>query len=274
MNGAEADAERLTRAVATADAILDLVAREAPAGVTSRDRNDQLLVLGFGRAFRCFRSIRDVAAVHAEADDAYALTRALFVILLQSLWIATPEDPEERLRRGRAIELAGLVQIRKQTRSMAELGMGPPAPAAVDRRIEELQAAGLRPLPPDEVIARELGEEIIALYAHVYRTASDVAHYSLFTALQGFAVTDIDAQMPEGFDGVRVRFQDGNLKRAEEALILATLLYVSFLERTEFVVHHGTFERAQACLMECVGQRLAGTRNEDELLGLWDPYAH
>src|SRR6266571_398507 len=104
------------------DGILDLVSTQAPASVRSRYRNDQFLVLAFGRATRCLRSSRDIAATHAEADDVSVLTRALMVTVLLALWLATPDDPAERLMRGRAIELASLRALRTQARSMEKLG--------------------------------------------------------------------------------------------------------------------------------------------------------
>lgn len=237
---------RLREAIAMADGILDLVAQHAPAGVTSRDRNDQFLVLAFGRALRCFRSIRDVAGVHAEADDAAVLTRALLAMTLRAVWLAIPDDPEERLRRARALELDSIRQLRTQARSLERLSLDPGIPAAaLDERIAELERLGVARVPPDEVIARELGDE--AIYARIYRTTSSAAHYSLFTALQGFDASNIEGEI-ESLNGIRIRFLDGDPSRAEEALVLAALVYVAFLEDSELVVHHGVFDKARDLL--------------------------
>lgn len=236
-----------------ADGILDLVAEHAPSGVTSRDRSDQFLALAFGRAFRCFRSIRDVAGVHGEADDAAVLTRALMTMTLRAVWLALPEEPAERVRRAQALELASLVQLRKQARSLESFGLESGAPQdAFDERISQLEAAGIGGMPPDEVIARELGHE--AVYARVYRSTSDVVHYSLFSALHGFDASSVEGEI-ESLDGVRIRFVDGDLVRAEEALVFAALIYVGFLEHSEFVVHHGVFDLARELLEAHVRSR-------------------
>jgi hypothetical protein len=240
------DLARLRDAMAMADGILDLVAQHAPAGVTSRDRNDQFLVLAFGRAFRCFRSIRDVTCAHAEADDAAVLTRALLAMTLRAIWLAAPDGSQERLRRARALELDSIKQLRTQSRSLERLSLDPGIPATVlDERIAELERLGSGGIPPDEVIARELGDE--AIYARIYRTTSNAAHYSLFTALQGFDASSIEGEI-ESLSGLRIRFLDGEPARAEEALVLAALVYVAFLEDSEFVIHHGVFDQAKDLL--------------------------
>lgn len=47
-----------------ADQILTWVEESLPAspGVEARDRNDSLLCAAYGRAYRCFKSLRDLAA--------------------------------------------------------------------------------------------------------------------------------------------------------------------------------------------------------------------
>jgi len=237
---------QLERAVKIADAIIDLVSKHAPEGVMSRDRNDQFLALAFGRAFRCFRSIRDVAGNYAEGDDAAVLTRALAVIALRSLWLATPEDPDERIRRGRMVELDGLKHLLTHARSVEALKMDPGTPSTdLTPRVEELEALGVDGMPSDEAIAHELGLEHV--YAVVYRSTSHVAHYSVPTALRGFDVSGIEGEI-SSFDGLRIRFLDGDPAAAEQALLAATLIYVSFLEKSEFVVHHGVFDAAKELL--------------------------
>src|SRR6266508_4109128 len=50
------------------------------------DWNDEFLVAAFARAFRCLRSVREIAC-RGEADDAAVLTRALIALTLRYLWI-------------------------------------------------------------------------------------------------------------------------------------------------------------------------------------------
>jgi len=187
-----------------------------------------------------------VACVHAEADDAAVLTRALMAMTLRAVWLAVPEDPDERLRRARALELDSIRQLRTQARSLERLSLEPEIPPTVlDERIAELERLGEAGIPPDEVIACGLGDE--AIYARIYRTTSNAAHYSLFTALQGFDAGSIEGEI-ESLNGLRIRFLDGDPARAEEALVLAALVYVAFLEHSEVVVHHGVFDRARDLL--------------------------
>lgn len=249
------EAERLDAAVQMVDGILDLVSTHAPASVTSRDRNDQFLVLAFGRATRCLRSSRDIAAIHAEADDISVLTRALTVTVLLAAWLATPDDPDERLMRGRIVELTSLRSLRTQARSMEALGMEFGALSTdFDARITELEALGAV-RKSDEAIASELGLDEV--YAHVYRSTSHVAHYSLLTALQGFDVPDTERPI-DAFDGLRIRFLDGDVGGAEEALVMAALVYVALLERSEPVLHHGVFESSKVLLEKHVARRSDG----------------
>jgi hypothetical protein len=50
------------------------------------DWNDQFLVAAFARAFRCLRSVREIAC-RGEANDAAVLTPALIALTLRHLWI-------------------------------------------------------------------------------------------------------------------------------------------------------------------------------------------
>ncbi len=88
---------------------------------------------------------------------------------LRAVWLAVPEDPDERLRRARALELDSIRQLRTQARSLERLSLEPEIPPTVlDERIAELERLGEAGIPPDEVIACGLGDE--AIYARIYRT--------------------------------------------------------------------------------------------------------
>ena len=190
-----------------ADQIIELVREGAPEAVKSRDRNDICLGLAFARALRCIRSIRDIAAVHGEADDAFALTRALVVLCVQAAWLVKPDDPDERLRRSRVLELAARRQLRTQACAMEGLGMDfGMAATDFDDRIHDLEDMSIEKTPTDESMALEVGMK--HFYARIYRSASDVAHYSLWSALSGFDLTGVEGDI-ESLDGLPIRFLDG-----------------------------------------------------------------
>src|SRR5205823_3791755 len=101
----------------TADQVLELVGREwrpnqrSPAVV---DWNDELLVVAFARAYRCLRSVRELAG-RGEDEDAAVVTRALVALMLRYLWVAgigadanERRDRLERLRRRSANDRAVL----------------------------------------------------------------------------------------------------------------------------------------------------------------------
>ena len=91
---AHAAARILAGILRVADRVLELV-RTRLAGTTPhiRDWNDRLLVEAFGRAYRCLRSVREIAG-RGEGDDAAVLTRALVALTFRYLWLA-PESTSQ-----------------------------------------------------------------------------------------------------------------------------------------------------------------------------------
>jgi hypothetical protein len=244
----------LEETVAIADRLLRLVEDKAPAGVTSYHRNEQLLGATFGRAYRCFRSIRDLAAIYAEADDALVLTRALVVITLRSLWLIKPEDVDERDARSDRVTLAFLRQALKQARELDALGFDLDVDSKdLQTRVHESEAKGVPAMPSELDMARELGLDV--LYSRIYRSGSDVGHYSVMSALQGFDQTAWDG---ETLDGVPIRFREGVPDEAEQVLVMAMVSYVSFLEGCEAVIQHGAAEEAKRLLLEYMLTQDAG----------------
>jgi hypothetical protein len=98
-----------------ADQIVELVRTRLP-GTTPqvRDWNDRLLVEAFGRAYRCLRSVRELAE-RREGEDAAVLTRALVALTLRYLWLVRVDDEAERSDRLRRL-------LRKWAGDRATLG--------------------------------------------------------------------------------------------------------------------------------------------------------
>jgi hypothetical protein len=82
------------------------------------------------------------------------------------------------------------------------------------------------------------------MYARIYREGSDAAHFSVGAALQGFDIEGIKGPL-NGFDGIRIRFVDGQPERAAAVLGLACIAYAAFLERSQIVVPHGVAPEVQ-----------------------------
>jgi hypothetical protein len=266
----EAALEQLAATVAVTDEILALVEDvRAPAGTKHGYESDRLLWLAFGRAFRCLRSIREVVAVHHDGDDALVLARALISLAFRSVWVAAPKDPDERQRLVHALELRSLDSMRIQMAKLAEAGIEhEPFQPGAQHRLDELRGYGERGMPGDETLAVELdnaglnasaGVDHAALYARIYREASDVTHFSLFTALSGYVIPSGWEGVGDSFEGLTIRVHEGDPERAEEALMLACLVYVTFLTDSEAVIHHGIARNARSLL----GDRL---RSRDDPL--------
>jgi hypothetical protein len=243
----------------TADEVLQLVRTRMPLtdGPTVRDWNDRLLVAAFTRAYRCLRSTRRVAGT-GEADDAAVLTRALVALTLRYLWLTRVDDDDERRVRLRLL-------VRKWARERATLGEelidlgylpddtadarhAREAIAAFRAQANEFVREELGRMPDDCTIAKSLDRELEPtsprlfelIYARIYRTTSDVAHYGLGTALTGIARRPADPGA--------LTLEQPDERRAADALGLALVTYGAFLEFSEPVVHHGLAEGVAALM--------------------------
>ena len=168
-------ASGLGRICAAAGAILAAV-EDAPTARSEvdRDANDAFLRAAYGRAYRCLRSIRDLAC-RGEADDAMILTRALLSIAARSLYLVATDDPDERARRFDSARRSWAEQALSTLDALTAAGFEP----ADDReRIAEIvtstEGQGVPPLPNDRDVLASLGLE--PFYARVYKLASDVFH--------------------------------------------------------------------------------------------------
>jgi hypothetical protein len=228
-----------------ADKLIALVeerwAKREPEGIAVRDVNDVFLLLGYTRAFRCFRSIRDLAA-DGRQDDAFVLLRSLVSVVLRSLYVAASDDADERELRQR---LLGYEEIESDEKRIRLGGAGPGEAS----RLPELQqmltaskqwfkATGKRPAVPSEAdVAAALG--VPALYQVAYRIASKSTHHSLIAMLNSFG---------GDFDGTKmirpVPLHKKEPELAEQALIWAIITYAEFLERAEPVLKLGVAEPA------------------------------
>jgi Family of unknown function (DUF5677) len=232
-----------------ADEVLELVRTRLP-GTTPQvgDWNDRLLVEAFARAYRCLRSVRELAG-RGEADDAAVLTRALIALTLRYLWIARVDDEDERDDRLRRLlrkwatdratlgeELIGLGYIPDDEMSAEQLRQHV---ATFRGRADTFRDEGVGPVLDDRATALALDRDLRPeaprffelIYTRIYRTTSDVAHYGIGTALAGY---------PRNPD------QPGELclekiddERAADALGLAIIAFAALLDFSEPTVQHG-----------------------------------
>ena len=241
-----------TTPLEVANTLLSWVEESLPgsAGVEVRDRNDGLLVGAYGRAYRCFTSIRELAARH-EADDAWILARALLSIALQSLWLVQPEDLDERERRFRRAGLSYF--LRRKTIAAEEqaagVEVGELTPERFQKSIECLEAEGLAPMPNDHDLAVAL--DLKGCYTRVYRGGSEMAHYSIGAALDGFL------ELTHGVGIGPVALQKPDQARAEDALAFAVITYGVFIHLTEPVLKHGLGRRARDLIADMVRELAA-----------------
>ena len=217
-----------------ADRIIELVRATTPgdAGVDTADRNDRLLVAAYGRAYRCFVSIRELAG-RGEADDAAILTRALLSIGLRSLYLVGSDDPAERDRRFRRAGRTFFEEFKKVAKEEAAAGgvLGEAEVKRTEETIARFEADGMPPLPSDYDIAN--GLDLLPFYTRVYRPGSEVMHYSIGSALDGFLeLTHEDLVGP-------VALEKPEPKEADDVLIRASLTYGVFLEKSEPIIKHG-----------------------------------
>jgi hypothetical protein len=212
-------------------------------GPAPRDLNDTFLGAAYARAYRCVRSIKELAW-RGEADDALILTRALLSVIARSLYIVESDDAEERERRAAAWRRRWAEDALATIDDLAETGFDPADDRDRIADIAELEKArGAPRLPPDREMLAALGLSVY--YARVYRLASDVVHYSIGIALDGFV------EYPDKIvGGGRVALKRPDAERAEEALTLAAITYGEFLERCEPVIRHGVTPEARRLLDE------------------------
>jgi hypothetical protein len=250
--------ESLMRLCAVVDMTREAVeeATTSSPGPAPRDMNDALLGAAYGRAYRCMRSIREIAG-RGETQDAMILTRSLLSIVARSLYIVEPNDAEDRERRQASSRLTWAREAGRTLDDLSATGFAPADDRARIARIVEIEnSRGTKPLPNDRDLLAAMG--LSAYYARVYRVASDVAHYSIGSALNGFL------EYPDPHEGGgRVLLKSPDAEGAEEALALAAIIYGEFLERCEPVIRHGVAPLARRLMVDY----LKGKRppNEDVL---------
>jgi hypothetical protein len=207
-------------------------------GPAPRDLSDTFLGAAYRRAYRCVRSIRELAC-RGEADDALILTRSLLLTVARALYLVEPDDPAERERRLGSARRSWAREALRTLDDLAATGFEPADDREQIAGIEEAEEArGVALLPKDRDLLTDLG--LAPYYARVYRLASDTVHYSIGSALHGFL------EYPDPvIGGGRVPLKNPDGKRAEEALALAAITYGEFLERSEPIIRHGVSESAQ-----------------------------
>jgi hypothetical protein len=208
-----------------------------------------LLGAAYGRAYRLMRSIRETAG-RCEADDALILTRALLSVVGRSLYIVQPDDEAERERRFASWRRKWAEDSLRAIDDLAAAGFEPADERArIAAILEAERARGTPPLANDHDLLRAL--DLSVYYARVYRLASEVVHYSIGSALDGFI------EYPDRSGGGRVVLTMTDADRAEEALALAAITHGEFLERSEPVIRHGVTQLARRLLATYLNEKTA-----------------
>jgi hypothetical protein len=239
----------LQRHCELADRVLKLVETRLPGTqLQIRDWNDTLLVEAFARAYRCLRSVRELAG-RGEGDDAAVLARAIVALTLRYLWVARADGEPERRDRLRRLTLKWardrgtlgeeLDELGYVSGDEAERGRFRESVAQFRERADELEREGVRRMPDDKAIALRLDRDLRPeqprffelVYARIYRTTSDVAHYGIGTLLAGYP------RNPDRLGEHALEHVDE--ERAAEALGLAIVTFAALLDFSEPVVRSG-----------------------------------
>jgi len=208
-----------------------------PDGIPMDDWNDHFLVAGYGRAFRCFDSIRQLCREH-RAEDALALTRTLVSITTRSLYLVESDDPVERDHRVQSFKLNYYREARAMLRDLREHGADT-EDVDLDGPIAKLEThfAALGRAPDamkDADVAADVGMGVH--YARVYRPGSDASHWGIGAILYSFVELTKGRIPPVTL----YRLDPG---KAREVLGLAIAIYGEFLLRAENVVKFGLTEQ-------------------------------
>ena len=222
----------LFAAVEVADAVLAAVAelRLEEDRPGARDEAESFLVAAYGRMFRCFKAIRDLAAPPvSDAASALTLTRSLVSIAARSMWIAKPEHAVVRAARFHQWYLSFLEEERTTIKGLREHGfkVEETLAQAVERRRTELKKRHVKPMPSDRALLEELG--LARVYARVHRPGSEATHYSLGSALLGFAEGPRMGQLEDR----SVALEQPDFDGAELALVWASSSTGRFSRRAD-----------------------------------------
>lgn len=211
-----------------------------------RDWNDRLLLEAVARAYRCLRSIRELAA-RREGEDAAVLARALIALTLRYLWLAVVDDKNERTDRLRRLSRKGALELAKAGEELIDLGHVldeggdefRQSVADLRQQASELEQDGVGLIPDDRAIALALDRYLQPrqprffelLYARIYRTTSEVAHYGLSAVIAGYPASPGDPG--------QLSLERTDDQQAAEMLGLAVVTFAALLDFSEPVVRHG-----------------------------------
>jgi hypothetical protein len=240
---------------ATADRVLAIVREWSPdeRPPLVEHWNDEFLVAAFARGYRCLRSVRETAC-RGEADDAAVLTRALVALTLRYLWVGCAEGENEghdRLQRLRRKWASDRAVLGEELEDLGYLHRG--TSREFRETADQLRAEGVPGMLDDRAIALRLDRDLDPeaprffelVYARIYRTTSEVAHYGLGALLQGYEVPPVEGARGE----LAIDRRDD--ERAAEALGLALLTFGALADFAEPVVRHGLTAR----IAEAIEQR-------------------
>jgi hypothetical protein len=207
------------------------------------------MVAAFARAYRCLRSVRELAG-RGESEDAAVLTRALVSLAAQYLWLACVENVDERRDRLRRLQRKWASGRATLGEELIDLGYTPDDERSAEQfredvakfraRADELEREGIRAMPNERDIALRLDRDLQPetprffelLYTRAYRPTSHIAHYGIGAALGGVGERRDD-------DTVELSLEHADEAGAAESLGLALVTYAVLLDFSEPVIRHG-----------------------------------
>lgn len=230
------DSERsIGRLIALAGRIEQVVEAVTPVldRFVCRDRNEQVLVASYGRAARCFRSMR-LLAEQRLGEDALVLCRTLFSVAVHSLYLTNSEDSLERRSRLDCWIAGFLFRLDRQERELAAWNLQQEDLDALRELRDRLRGGSAHKIerfPDERSITKVLGDPWPLLYSQVFRTASEATHFSMAAALDAFEQHSKAARV--------VRWQHSDASQVNDALLYGVLTYGSFLDAADSILTTG-----------------------------------
>jgi hypothetical protein len=168
------------------------------------------------------------------------LIRALVALILRYLWVGLADGPQREIR---------LRQLRRRwAKDHAVFGealedlsyFDPGTSDAVREEANALEKDGVPGMPTDEAIAKQLDEDLRPeaprffelVYALIYRSTSEVAHYGLGALTRGLGARPTSS-------GTDYALNQRDERRAAESLFLGLIAFGSFADFADGVISHG-----------------------------------
>lgn len=207
-----------------ADKLIEVV-RSHEAGGHRSDAADQVMVAAYVKGLRRFIAIRRLAGLGA-GPEAMILARSLLSMVARATYVAGPVDPIVRRERWHEFARSDRKRVIEALEGLRTAGFDIEESEIDEVRGELLELGEGRSLPGDKQLLETVG--LSAYYHRLYRIGSDFVHFGLGLSIDEVAGDVEHVQLDAGEDDV-----------ADEALVLACLVYATLIHVSDRAVEHG-----------------------------------